>query len=82
MTVSGLGRWKVSIINLNYIHCILLGTRASVRTPSRDARESKRRSPETSDANGGALRKIYIDGCYIQLKFRLDIALYYFHEFF
>ena len=49
---------------------------------ARDARESKPRSPETSDANGGALRKIYIDGCYIQLKFRLDIALYYFHEFF
>ena len=49
---------------------------------ARDARESKRRSPETSDANGGALRKIYIDGCYIQLKFRLDIALYYFYEFF
>lgn len=49
---------------------------------ARNARETKRRSPETRDANGGALRTIYIDGCYIQLKLRLDIALYYFHEFF
>ena len=49
---------------------------------ARDARESKPGSSETSDANGGALRTIYIDGCYIQLKFRLDFALYYFHGFF
>ena len=49
---------------------------------ARNARETKRRSPETRDGNGGALRTIYIDGCYIQLKLRLDIALYYFHEFF
>ena len=49
---------------------------------ARNARETKRRSPETRDANGGALRTIYIDGCYIQLNLRLDIALYYFHEFF
>ena len=49
---------------------------------ARNARETKRRSLETRDGNGGALRTIYIDGCYIQLKLRLDIALYYFHEFF
>ena len=48
----------------------------------RDSRERKWRSSETSDTNGGALRKVYIDGCYIQLKFRLDVALYYFYEFF
>ena len=34
MTVLDLRGSKVSIINHNYIHCILLGTRALVRTPS------------------------------------------------